>query len=123
MKEEGTPFRMVFERRRETSRVIRIPSRITAVSSTAESREVPNPALAPMKNMVMMAMRVGNRPLQGTKLLVMVAIRRSLGESMIRQPTTPAALQPKPIAMVRACLPQVQAFLKYLSRLNATRGR
>ena len=76
-----------------------------------------------MKNMVMMAMRVGNRPLQGTKLLVMVAIRRSLGESMIRQPTTPAALQPKPIAMVRACLPQVQAFLKYLSRLNATRGR
>ena len=76
---EGTPFRMVFERRRETSRVIRIPSRITAVSSTAESREVPNPALAPMKNMVMMAMRVGNRPLQGTKLLVMVAIRRSLG--------------------------------------------
>ena len=51
-----------------------------------------------MKNMVMMAMRVGNRPLQGTKLLVMMAISRSRGESMIRQPTTPAALQPKPIA-------------------------
>jgi hypothetical protein len=31
------------------------------------------------------------------------------GESMIRQPTTPAALQPKPMHMVRACLPQALA--------------
>lgn len=31
------------------------------------------------------------------------------GESVIRQPTTPAALQPKPMHMVRACLPQALA--------------
>ncbi len=41
----------------------------------------------------------GNLPLQGTKLLVIMAIRRSLGESMIRQPTMPAALHPKPMHM------------------------
>ena len=40
-----------------------------------------------------------NRPLQGTKLLVIMAIRRSRGESMMRQPTIPAALQPKPMHM------------------------
>lgn len=41
----------------------------------------------------------GNLPLQGTKLLVIIAIKRSLGESMIRQPTMPAALHPKPMHM------------------------
>jgi hypothetical protein len=41
----------------------------------------------------------GNLPLQGTKLFVIIAIKRSLGESMIRQPTIPAALHPKPMHM------------------------
>ena len=66
----------------------------------------------PTKNIVIMAMRVGNRPLQGTKLLVMMAMSRSRGESMIRQPTIPAALQPNPMAIVSACLPQALAFWK-----------
>ena len=38
-----------------------------------------------------------NRPLHGTKLLVSMAMSRSRGESMMRHPTTPAALQPKPM--------------------------
>ena len=75
------------------------------------------------RQMVMTAIKVGKRPLQGTKLLVRIASSRSRGESMIRHPTTPAALQPKPMHMVRACLPQAQHFLKCLSRLKATRGR
>lgn len=41
----------------------------------------------------------GNRPLQGTKLLVIVAMSLSRGESIMRQPTTPAALQPNPMQM------------------------
>jgi hypothetical protein len=41
----------------------------------------------------------GNLPLQGTKLLVIMAISRSLGESIIRQPTMPAALHPNPMHM------------------------
>ena len=66
---------------------------------------------------------VGKRPLQGTKLFVRIATSRSRGESMTRVAITPAALQPKPIAMVSACLPCAPAFLKRKSRLNATRGR
>ena len=61
--------------------------------------------------------------MQGTKELVRMAMSRSLGESMMRQPTIPAALQPKPMHMVRDCLPQAWAFLKQWSRLKATRGR
>ena len=52
-----------------------------------------------------MAMRVGKRPLHGTKVLVRMAISRSRGDSMMRVEITPAALHPKPMAIVRACLP------------------
>ena len=38
-------------------------------------------------------MSAGNRPLHGMRLLVSTASSRSRSESMIRQPTTPAALQ------------------------------
>ena len=73
--------------------------------------------------MVDSAINVGNRPLHGTKLFVMVAISLSLGESMILQAITPAALHPNPMHMVSACLPCAQAFLKKPSRLKATRGK
>jgi len=66
---------------------------------------------------------VGHLPLQGMKLLVRMAMSRSRGESMTRQATTPAALQPRPILMVSACLPWAPAFLNSASTLNATRGR
>ncbi len=61
--------------------------------------------------------------MHGTKLLVSIAIRRSLGESIILHPVTPAALQPNPIAIVSACFPHAPERLKYLSRLNAIRGK
>lgn len=88
-----------------------------------DNSEVKGDSPEPTKNMLMIIISVGNRPLQGTKLLVKIAIRRSLGESIIRQPSTPTALQPNPIHMVRACLPQAQHFLKGLSKLNATLGK
>jgi hypothetical protein len=53
----------------------------------------------------------------------MMAMSRSRGLSMIRVATTPAALQPKPIIVVMACLPCAPDFLKKRSKLNATRGR
>ena len=62
--------------------------------------------------MVAIIIKKGNLPLHGTKALVRIAISLSLGESIILQPITPAALQPNPIHMLRACLPEVQAFLK-----------
>ena len=101
---------MVPDSSRDTQKVRKTPSRMTPVSSSADSTPRPIPAPVPTKNMVMIAIRVGKRPLQGTKLLVRMAISRSRGESMMRQPTTPAALQPKPMAMVSACLPQALAF-------------
>ena len=72
---------------------------------------------------IVIAIIAGKRPLQGTRLFVIIPSIRSRFESIIRQPTTPAALQPKPIHIVSACLPQALHFKKGLSKLNATRGR
>jgi len=77
----------------------------------------------PAKNIVIMAINVGKRPLHGTKLLVRIAIILSRGESIILHPVTPAALHPKPMHMVSACFPWQHALLKKLSRLKAILGR
>ena len=87
---------------------MKIPSRMVPVSNRAENREENSPPAVPTKNIVRMAISVGNLPLQGTKLLVRIANNRYRGESMILHPTMPAALQPNPMHMVRACLPQAQ---------------
>ena len=71
----------------------------------------------------MSASSVGNRPLQGTKQFERMATSRSRGLSMMRQPVTPQALQPKPMHIVRLCRPCAPAARKSLSRLKATRGR
>ena len=73
--------------------------------------------------MLEIVIKNGNLPLQGTKQFVSIAISFSLLESIILHPTTPAALQPNPIHIVNDCLPQVQHFLKHLSKLNAILGR
>ena len=58
---------------------------------------------------------VGNLPLHGTKLFVIIAINRSLGESIILVPVTPTALHPNPIHIVKACFPQALHFANCLS--------
>ena len=68
---------------------MKIPSRMVAVSNRAENREENSPPAVPTKNIVRMAISVGNLPLQGTKLLVRIANNRSRGESMILHPTMP----------------------------------
>ena len=83
-----------------------MPRTTTQVSKKADSAFEEKSLAVPAKNMVIKAMMAGKRPLQGTKLLVRMAISRSLGESMMRQPVTPAALQPKPIQRVSPCFPQ-----------------
>ena len=94
-----------------------------AVRIREEKKELKNPPDTPTKNIVIIAIKVGNRPLHGTKLLVSMANNRSLGESIILQPTTPAALHPKPIHIVNACFPQALQHLNGLSRLYAILGR
>ncbi|MNI74249.1 hypothetical protein D3C73_1303220 [compost metagenome] len=61
--------------------------------------------VATPKNTVETAINVGNLPLHGTKLLVRIAISLSLGESIILQPITPAALHPNPIHIDKHCFP------------------
>ena len=119
MKEEGTPRSSVADSSLEASSVIATAKTMRAVSS----RALTNEPLPPAKNMDMTAMRAGKRPLHGTRLLVITAISRSRGESIMRQPVTPTALQPKPMQVVRACFPQAWQPLKQRSRLKATRGR
>ena len=65
----------------------------------------------------------GNLPLHGVKLLVNIAISLSRSEFIILQETTPAALQPKPMHIVKACFPWQPNFLKMPSRLKAILGR
>ena len=108
VKEDGTPRRMVCDSRRDTANVTKTPSRISPSSNRAELTERHSP-LPAAKNREIQVIMVGNLPLQGIKLLVRMAISRSRGESIMRQPVTPAALQPKPMHMVSPCLPQAQA--------------
>ena len=105
MKEEGSPFNIVFERIFDTNNVIITPSTITPVNNNIETMDWKGAAMVPAKNMVIIAINVGKRPLHGTKLLVIIAISRSLGESIILHPIIPAALQPKPMHIVKACFP------------------
>jgi hypothetical protein len=120
VKAEGTPFSTVFESKKEAKKVIPTLKSIRQVSIKADRKEPPAPLT---KNIVITLIRRGNRPLQGTRLLVRIAISRSLFESMIRQPIIPAALQPKPIHIVSDCLPQALHFLKPLSRQKAILGK
>lgn len=88
---------MVTDNTLEIKSVIKMPRIMIPDRIPADKTVVRDPAVPLIKNMVMIAIMVGKRPLQGTKLLVIMAINRSLGESMIRHPTIPAALQPNPM--------------------------
>src|SRR5699024_596134 len=117
------PFKMVAESNLDTIRVTITP--MTTISSTekaATTEEYLWLKNLPIKIVEMLIM-IGKRPLQGTKLLVIIAISFSLGESIILVEIIPAALHPNPILIVKACFPWVPAFLKKLSRLKATLGR
>ena len=96
MNEEGKPFRRVLDKILEIIKVITIPN-ITIKSITKEeSKEEYIPKLFPTINIEEIVIKNEKRPLQGTKLLVSIETSISLGESIILDPITPAALQPKP---------------------------
>ena len=124
MKQVDSPFNIVFERNLEAVSVIKTPRTITSKRTNAHNSEFPNDELTPpIRNIVIIAISVGKRPLHGTKEFVSIAIIRSLGDDIILQPITPQALHPKPIHIVSAAFPSAPDFLKNLSRLNATLGR
>ena len=96
---------------------------MSAVSRAAPANESNGAGSAPTINSEISDISVGNRPLHGTNPFVTAAMRRSRGESIIRHPVTPAALQPNPIHIVSACFPHAPDFLNLWSRLKATLGR
>ena len=120
---ELSPLSTVLESIYDAEKVASTLKTITSVSIPAAAKGLTAFASGAAKNIEMIAIMVGKRPLQGTKAFVRIAMSRSLFESIIRQPTTPAALQPSPMHMQRLCFPQALHFLKQWSRLNATRGR
>ena len=87
---------MVLDKILEIISVIIMPMIITTITAKVENNEDQTPKLLPAINIDAIVIKKGKRPLQGTKLLVSIAINLSLGESIILAPTTPAALHPKP---------------------------
>ena len=84
---------------------IKTQKTIIPINNADTSSELLSVNAVPAKNMSSNAIIVGNRPLHGIKLFVRIAISRSFGDSMILQPVTPQALQPRPIAIARLCFP------------------
>src|SRR5690554_5048352 len=122
-KKEASPLRSVRDNNHEEKKVKRIPSNTTPTTASIDTVELMAGGTKTPRKIVAMIIKVGHRPLQTEKLLVMMAINFSRGLLMMRVATTPAALHPKPIVMVSACLPWAPDFFKTWSRLNATRGK
>lgn len=95
---------MVLDSILEIIRLQNIPKIITNITAKVETIEEPIPFMVPAIKMLAIVIKNGNLPLQGTKLLVRIAINFSLGELIILQPVTPALLQPKPIHKVMTIL-------------------
>lgn len=94
MYDEAAPRNMVTER-------VFDKSKATTAPPTTDRRSPMLEMSAEEDSTAMQAMIIGSRPLHGMRELVIIAIRLSRGESMMRQPVTPTALQPSPISMVR----------------------
>ena len=94
--EDGIPFNNVFESILEINSVMRIPKITTANTQIVERIDDGIFVLNPPIKIVDIVINIGKRPLQGTKLLVIIAINFSRGESIILAPVTPHALHPNP---------------------------
>ena len=83
------------------------------------------PALPPRgaKYAVNRSSSAPNLPLQGIRLLVNIAIMRSRGELMIRQPVTPTALHPSPMHMVSRHFPAASAFGHHMIQIIGHPGQ
>lgn len=113
-----SPRRRVFDSKKDDKRETRVENDSTPTMQRAVVRLLPKE-----KKSTITAISAPKRPLQGVSEFVRIAMSLSRLEGMIALPVMPTQLQPKPMHMVSACLPQLPHFLKALSRLNATRGR
>lgn len=82
--DDGTPRRSVFDSIRDETKVKSTLNTITSVKSAAVNTERHMPKLPAAKNMVIILMSDGKRPLQGTRQFVITAISFSRGLSIMR---------------------------------------
>ena len=101
--DDGSPLSSVADSILDTANVANIPSNITKVSAAADKTLPANPPALTKKSEIIV-MIIGKRPLHGTKTFVSMAISRSRLLSIMRHPTMPAALHPKPIHIVYTIL-------------------
>src|SRR3990172_3630327 len=120
---DASPSNTVLDNIHEARNVNATPINTTPTTVPAAMKEVRAGGKEAATKTVASIIKVGKRPLHGTKLFVRMAINRSRGESITRVAITPAALHPNPMAMVRDCFPCAPVFLNIQSRLNATRGK
>ena len=80
MNDDGTPLSIVADSSLDIKKVTATPNTITAVRNTADKNDWKNPAAEPTKNIEIIAIIVGKRPLHGTKLFVITAISLSLDQ-------------------------------------------
>lgn len=123
VKEDASPFNNVLDNNLDERNVIIIPSNITKTKIATPTKEENTPVHFPIRNIEIIEIIAGNLPLHGTNVFVSIAISLSRGESIIRAPTMPHALHPKPIHIVKACFPHALHFLKVLSILKAILGK
>lgn len=96
----GTPFNIVFESIFDIKSVNTIPNIIISKTDIVAAMDEKAPVKKLPIKIIAIVIKNGNLPLHGMKLFVSIDINFSLGESIILQPTTPAALQPSPMHMV-----------------------
>lgn len=82
-----------------------MPISTTTITASVETTDASPLDNSPAKNIIAIVIKNGNLPLHGTNAFVIIDINFSLGESIILQPITPAALQPNPMHIVSACFP------------------
>ena len=110
MNGEGFPLRNVSDKSFVRKNVAPTPRTTTPSKRAAERVEFIIPPAVPTKKRVIRVIIAGNLPLQGISALVNTARFLSLLDAIILQPTTPTALQPRPILIHNACLPQAEHF-------------
>ena len=110
VKEEGMPLRSVLDRRKEAKRAAPVQNKRVPARTEGGQKGGGRASAPACGEQGDQCQEGGNFPLQGIRQEVRTAISFSLGESIMRQPVTPTALQPRLMHMVRACFPQVRHF-------------
>lgn len=69
IKDEGIPFKIVLDNILETTKVRKIPSKITKITVIVDKIEAPNPCIVPAIKIVAIDIKNGNLPVTRYKII------------------------------------------------------